>query len=205
MYPFVETIRIEGGSPHNLPYHQARMERTMRHFFPGAHVPLLKDELARTEWPQDGILKVHVEYSEQGILLVKAEGYHVRAIKKLRLIGCDDIDYTYKSADRRSLEQLARQKGDADEIIIVKHGLLTDTSYSNIALYDGTQWVTPRTPLLKGTMRQALLDEGLLTERDITPNDYMGYQKVSLINAMMPLGMLTITLPQCHHSRTCTD
>lgn len=188
MYPFVETIRIEDGVPHNLYYHQLRMERTMRRFFPHAPVPSLKEELNKTAWPSDTILKVHVEYSEQGMTLVKADEYHIRTIRKLRLVTCDDIDYTFKSADRSRLEQLVQQKGDADEIIIVKNGLLTDTSYSNIALYDGTEWVTPKTPLLKGTMRQSLLDRGVMVERDITSSDYLSYKKVSLINAMMPLG-----------------
>lgn len=188
MYPFVETIRIEVDSPQNLNYHQLRMERTMKRFFPNATIPLLKEELDKNAWPSDTILKVHVEYNGQGITLVKAEEYHIRTIRKLRLVTCDDIDYTYKSADRSCLEQLVQQKGDADEIIIVKNGLLTDTSYSNIALYDGTIWVTPKKPLLKGTMRQALLDQGLLTERDITASDYQSYKKVCLINAMMPLG-----------------
>lgn len=188
MYPFVETIRVEDGMPRNLRYHQERMERTMSRFFPNALVPSLESALDNSAWPPDKVMKVHVEYGGQGITLVRAEEYHIRTIRKLRLIPCDEIDYTYKSADRSRLEQLAGLKGDADEIIIVKNGLLTDTSYSNIALYDGTEWATPRRPLLRGTMRQALLDRGALTERDITPEDYKSYRLVSLINAMMPLG-----------------
>ena len=49
----------------------------------------------------------------------------------------------------------------------VKNGRLTDTSYSNIALFDGNRWVTPAHPLLKGTMRQSLIDKGLLKEKGI--------------------------------------
>lgn len=30
---------------------------------------------------------------------------------------------------------LAAQKGDCDEIIIIKNGLVTDTSFTNIAIY----------------------------------------------------------------------
>ena len=59
-------------------------------------------------------IKVHVEYDGQGITLVRADEYHMRAISSLRLVTCD------------------------------------------IALFDGTMWVTPKTPLLKGTMRQAM-------------------------------------------------
>lgn len=195
MYPFVETIRIEDGVPHNLYYHQLRMERTMRRFFPHASVPSLKEKLNKTAWPSDTIMKVHVEYSGQGITLVKAVEYHIRRIRKLRLVTCDDIDYAFKSVDRGRLEQLVQQNGDADEIIIVKNGLLTDTSYSNIALYDGTEWLTPKIPLLKGTMRQSLLDRGVIVERDITSSDYLSYKKVSLINAMMPLGRCECNIP----------
>ena len=83
---------------------------------------------------------------------------------------------------------MAAQRGDADEVVIVKNGLLTDTSYSNIALFDGQRWVTPRHPLLQGTMRQSLLDTGQLVERDIRDDEGGRYEKVSLINAMMPLG-----------------
>ena len=85
------------------------------------------------------------------------------------------------------LSRLLLQKGDADEIIIVKNGRLTDTSYSNIALFDGNRWVTPAHPLLKGTMRQSLIDKGLLEEKDIMAEDFPKYLEVRLINAMMPL------------------
>lgn len=53
---------------------------------------------------------------------------------------------------------------------------------------DGQRWVTPRQPLLRGTMRQSLLDTGQLVERDIRYDEWGCYEKVSLINAMMPLG-----------------
>lgn len=134
-----------------------------------------------------------MEYDGQGITLVRADEYRMRAISSLRLVTCNDIDYAYKSADR-SLEQLLGQRGNPDEIIIVRNGLLTDTSYSNIALFDWTMWVTPKTPLLKGTMRQAMLDKGLLVERDITPEYYRSCREVILINAMMPLGRCVVHL-----------
>lgn len=190
MCPFVETIRVEEGMPHNIGYHQQRMARTMRRFFPDAHVSSLATVLAARKWSADITWKVHVEYDASGITLVKADEYHIRHITRLRLVLCNDIDYAYKSADRRCLEALAAQRGEADEVVIVKNGLLTDTSYSNIALFDGSQWVTPRQPLLRGTMRQSLLDAGVLTEQDIKAEDWDHFRQVSLINAMMPLGRL---------------
>ena len=188
MYPFVETIRIEQGRPHHLMYHQQRLAATMARFFPGATVPLLANTLSPCDCPADKTWKVHVEYDGTGILLIRTEEYHIRTIRHLHLVYCDDISYAYKSADRRRLTALATLRGDADEVVIVRNGLLTDTSYSNIALFDGQSWVTPRRPLLRGTMRQSLLDTGQLVERDIRDDEWGRYEKVSLINAMMPLG-----------------
>lgn len=169
-------------------YHQQRLAATMARFYPGMPVPSLATVLSRRDWPADKTWKVHVEYDGSGITLVRADEYHIRTIKALRLVDCDDITYDYKSADRSRLAALAVLKVDADEVVIAKDGLLTDTSYSNIALFDGQQWVTPRRLLLKGTMRQSLLDTGQLRERDIRADEWRQYQKVSLINAMMPLG-----------------
>lgn len=194
MYPFVETIRVEEGVPHNIGYHQQRMARTMRRFFPDAPVPSLATVLAARKWPADITWKVHVEYDASGIILVKADEYHIRHITRLHLVVCDDIDYAYKSTDRRHLKALAAQRGTADEVIIVKNGLLTDTTYSNIALFDGYHWVTPRLPLLRGTMLQSLLDAGELTEQDIKAEDWDHFRQVSLINAMMPLGRLVCSI-----------
>ena len=147
MYPFVETIRIEQGVAQNLEYHQQRLAATMAHFFQGAPIPVLAEKLQEQEWPVDKTWKVHLEYDCNGILLMQSEEYHVRSIRSLKLISCDDIDYEYKSADRRKLAALTAMKGEADEVVIVRNGLLTDTSYSNIALFDGQHWVTPRLPL----------------------------------------------------------
>lgn len=83
---------------------------------------------------------------------------------------------------------MVAQKGNCDEIIIVKHGLLTDTSFTNLAIYDGNHWITPKRPLLLGTKRAALLDKGIIQEADITLNDLRNAVKVSLFNAMIEFG-----------------
>ena len=42
--------------------------------------------------------------------------------------------------------ELKKQQGDCDEILIIRDNHLTDTSYTNVALYDGQQWFTPLYP-----------------------------------------------------------
>ena len=129
-----------------------------------------------------------------GITGVKSEPYVMRRIRRLRLVEARDIDYTYKAADRRALEAMLALRGEADEVIIVRRALITDTSYSNLAFRSRGQWYTPATPLLRGTMRESLLACGLLREANITPADLPLYDAVCLINAMMPLGRMTLPI-----------
>lgn len=187
---FVETIKIKGGEAQAIAYHQERMERTLRQFFPSlcnaTSMPSLEKLVAPTA--DMDFYKARVVYGEQGVKDISYAAYAMREIRSLQVVENDAITYDYKSTDRSSLNALVAQKGDCDEIIIVKHGLLTDTSFTNLAIYDGNHWITPKRPLLLGTKRAALLDKGIIQEADITLNDLRNAVKVSLFNAMIEFG-----------------
>ena len=105
--------------------------------------------------------------------------YVPREIRSLRLVAADDeLDYHLKYADRSALARLLQRRDDCDEILIVRDGAITDTSYSNVAFFDGRKYVTPDTFLLNGTRRQYLLGTGVLTECRITPSDLGGFERV---------------------------
>jgi 4-amino-4-deoxychorismate lyase len=76
-------------------------------------------------------------------------------------------------------------KGTCDEVLIACDGYITDTSYSNVALFDGLEWVTPANPLLKGTQRAKLIASGLAKEKEVTISDLKQYKKLVLVNAML--------------------
>lgn len=121
-----------------------------------------------------------------------AAGYHIEfhpyapgKITTLRLIFDDTLHYSLKYTDRNELNTLYDQRGKCDDILIVQHGLLTDTSIANIALYLNGQWLTPRTPLLAGTTRARLIDEGVLFPADLSINDLSKARKIALMNAMV--------------------
>lgn len=77
------------------------------------------------------------------------------------------------------------QKQSCDDILIVKNGFVTDSSISNIIFFDGYKWVTPDTPLLKGTMRQFLLEAAEIKEETITVQNLTTFTSFRLINAML--------------------
>lgn len=56
----------------------------------------------------------------------------------------------------------------------------------------GHQWLTPAHPLLAGTKRAFLLDQGAITEKDLTPDDLMKAEKIRLFNAMIDFGEIEI-------------
>ena len=193
MCQYIETIRVIDGCVCNLAYHEQRMNRTRKEML-GLPEPLrIADLLKAVSLPME-CSKLRFVYDKKGIHDITCTPYTCREIRSLHLVYDDNISYPYKSTDRSALNELKKQQGDCDEILIVRNNHLTDTSYTNIALYDGEQWFTPSTPLLCGTMRQRLLDCGLLQEREIMVSDIPNYQYISLFNAMIPLGEVILTV-----------
>ncbi len=196
---FVETIKIKEGQAQAIAYHQERMERTIRHFFPSfgvASMPLLERLLAPKAHMD--FYKARVVYGESGVESIEYAPYSMREIHSLQVIEDDNITYNFKSTNRDCLNALAARKGSCDEVIIVKRGLVRDTSYTNVALYDGKLWLTPRQPLLLGTKRAYLLEKKLIQEADLTLDDLRKAQKVSLFNAMIELGEREVTIAHVH-------
>lgn len=192
---FVETIKILHGKTQSVAYHQARMERTLCHFFPSlcdASMPSLEDNVVPLK--DMNLYKARVVYGERGIETVEYSPYTMRSINSLQVVADDAIDYSYKSIDRTGLNALYAKKDNCDDIIIVKHGLVTDTSFTNLAIYDGHRWATPRQPLLMGTKRTFLLERSVIHETDITLQDLKQAQKISLFNAMIEFGEIVIPI-----------
>lgn len=197
MNQFVETIKLKEGKVMALPYHQARMEQTIRHFFPSlaaTAMPCLTDLI--TPKADMELFKCRVVYGSQGIETIEYAPYVMRSVKTLKVVTSDNIDYRYKSTDRSELNRLTTQKGECDDIIIVKNGLVTDTSFTNLAIFDGNQWLTPAHPLLAGTKRAFLLEQGEIREKDITLYDLRKAEKIRLFNAMIDFGEMEAQLSE---------
>jgi 4-amino-4-deoxychorismate lyase len=182
----LETVKIENGEVFNLPYHQKRCNRSRKELF-GLEEKL---DLSKyiTDIPSQGLYRCRIIYGE-ALHTVEYLPYLPKEINSLRIVP-STIDYHYKYLYRDDFNTLLKKNSDVDEILIEKEGLLTDTTISNIALYDGKTWFTPRIPLLKGTMRAKLIDEGFLKTRDITKKELSNYSQVALINAMIGFKIL---------------
>ncbi|MEN9849162.1 MAG: hypothetical protein RL368_1902 [Pseudomonadota bacterium] len=94
--------------------------------------------------------------------------------------------------NRDAINQFVAEKETADDVLFVKNGLITDTSIANVAFFNGTQWVTPRIPLLVGTTRARLLQSGKLHLMDITPTMLPSFEKMALCNAILGFCVLEL-------------
>jgi len=184
MCQLVESLKLRDGVIQNLEYHQSRMNRSMDELFPQASKINLEKVISIPENCASGVCKVRVLYGSSAEK-IEIEPYHFRTIQSLKVVHQESVDYHLKYTNRQILQELFARRGDCDDIIIIKNSLVTDSFAANLLFYDGEKWFTPTTPLLKGTKRQLLLDQGIIFEKEIREEDIRSYQKVGLINAMI--------------------
>ncbi|MDP4186193.1 MAG: aminotransferase class IV [Bacteroidota bacterium] len=185
MSQLIETIRLEDGIIYNQELHQERIKKSLYDLYNATSYPDITKILSNEVFPQEGLYKIRLIYNCKSTK-TECVPYTLRTVKKLKLIECSDIKYAYKWEDRKELNNLCSQKGDCDDILIVKNGLITDTSYTNIIFQDRNEWLTPSFPLLKGTQRQFLIQQGIIKEADIRIEDLGRFSRAGLINAMLP-------------------
>ncbi len=183
-----ETIKIFNGEIFNPHYHNRRMNNSRRKLFASQSEINLFSQIKIPKDFKLGLVRCRVIYSRE-IEKIEYFDYQPRKIDSLKIVECDDIIYDHKLLNRNKLEELKREnaKSDSQEILIVKNGMITDTSFSNVVLSDGTKWFTPSTPLLKGTKRASLIDSGLIYEQEISLKDLRNFTHIKLINAMIEL------------------
>ena len=183
---FLETIKIVDGEIFNLEYHQKRYEGVLE-ALGIKEIQKLEEFINPPEW---GLYRCRLVY-DIGNIEVTFHEYKKRDIATLKLIFENEIEYTHKSTAREDIDTLFEQREEGDDILIIKDLFVTDTSIANIAFYTHEgEWVTPKNPLLKGTTRARLLDEGKLTEADIKVHELRSFSKVALLNAMIEFDIL---------------
>jgi 4-amino-4-deoxychorismate lyase len=184
----LETIYLKDGQLQNIDYHNQRFNEARKVIFDNQETVDLRDLINIPEENKTGDFRCRVIY-ENEIESVNFIKYVQKEIKKIRMVDIGDWEYDYKYADRSFLNNLLENNTDVDEVIMVKNGFITDCTIANLAFYDGKNWFTPNTPLLKGTKRSQLLDKQMVTEKEITLSDLKNYEGVCLINCFRNLGL----------------
>ncbi len=186
MSNLIESIKVLDGTVYNVKYHQERIDYSVKKIFALDQGFSLDQFFKEAILPASGLHKCRIIYGKK-IVSFTIEPYVYNKVTSLKMVNADEISYDLKYEDRSALEALLKQKDDCDDILIVKNGLIADTSFSNILFYNGQEWLTPANPLLRGMQRQFLLDKGRIKEAEIRTSDFKKLTKVVLINAMNTL------------------
>lgn len=184
MYPLLETLRIENGQVKNLKFHKERLNTSFDTLF-GKEPAFELEKIIRAPVEfSKGRVKCRLLYGEKGYK-IEYSYYNPQKIDSLKLVFDNDIEYSLKFSNRKHLNLLWEGRRSCDDILIVKNGLVTDTSFSNVIFFDGTKWVTPDKPLLEGTCRQRLLEKNVLVSAPVSKEDLRRFESFKLINAMI--------------------
>ncbi|MCB4203432.1 aminotransferase class IV [Deferribacterales bacterium Es71-Z0220] len=155
----------------------------------------LKERLYLLNLPKYGLYKVKVIY-DRDVKVVEIAEYEKRKIDRLFAVFNDTINYRFKFLDRKCFDMC--QTESQAEFLFIKNGIVTDTTFSNVAFFDGRMWVTPSTFLLNGTKRQYYIDKNVLKVADVRLTDIAKYKNISLINAMLDLEDIVIDIKNIH-------
>jgi 4-amino-4-deoxychorismate lyase len=186
MFQFIESICCENKQLRNLEFHQTRFDRTRHDNFSDSQPIVLENII---QFPADLTnekYKVRIVYDRE-IQSIEFQPYTIKEINSIRLYEIDPkINYTYKYLDRWFFDEYLKES-QTDDLVLVKSNYITDGIYSNLVFFDGENWITPRSVLLKGTMREAMLQAGKIVEKNIKVSDLINFKSFKRINAMMNL------------------
>jgi 4-amino-4-deoxychorismate lyase len=149
----------------------------------------LEEHIQIPDWVGEGMYRCRLSYKIE-IEKIEFFEYQLKHPKIIELVEDTSIVYPYKFEDRSQFHKVLAENPHANDVCITHNGYLTDSTFANIAFFDGKDWLTPDTPLLNGTKRQKLLDKKILTIAPINVDDLNHFKQISLINAMRDLNIV---------------
>jgi 4-amino-4-deoxychorismate lyase len=170
MFQFIETICYEQGKFQQIDLHNKRCNRTRDHFFGLLPNLLIELYLNIPTHLKNQTVKCSVIYGIE-ITDLEYDLYQIRPVNSIQMINDNEIDYSFKYADRTKLNTLFQLRFQSDDILIVKDGLITDTFYANIIFNRNEKWYSLQNPLLLGTCLESYLQENRVTPALLHPTD----------------------------------
>lgn len=184
MSQFIESIRVVDGVIENLMHHQLRVDSTLKAFGAIENSIVLNTILAKIDIPNKGLYKLRISYGLDGNYQIRWLPYQFKTIASFALVAIQEQEYAFKFENRDWINKALMQSGK-EEMIMHHQGWIKDSSYANIVFYDGINWVTPEAPLLAGTQRAKLIQEGVIQTGPIHIEAIPAFQSFKLINAML--------------------
>ena len=198
MYPLFESLCIQNGKILNYKWHEKRFRKAyLKYFGKSAYFNLL-DQIKIPKEFKKGNVKLKVLYGKNG-RETQFEIYKLQKINTIRLVHVSSLIYPLKLTNREKLNSLYEQRRGCDDVIIVRDGQITDSSYANLIFFNGREWITPKHPLLKGTCRARLLANGKIKMATLGIQELKAFKGLKLINAMRDVDQELIPIDKILH------
>ena len=180
----LESIKIENRTIRNFPYHLYRMEKSLFDLYHSKKKFAFNAIQDHFQDLDENTYKLRILYNQK-VFKYEILPYFKPQIQSIKLVSASTVFYDYKYEDRSILNDLFLQRANADDILIVKNKLITDSLFCNVALLKKGEWFTPQSPLLNGTKRSYLIDQKKIIPIEITVDQLSQFEKISLFNAMI--------------------
>lgn len=189
----IESIKLQNGVFQRLKLHQKRVNKAFEICFPGKNLFNLTELLCSGTFPQEGIYKCRIVFDEnqQEIEILP---YIRREIKSLKLVDIQLDTSEFKPENRTEINAAFSKRANCDDVLLERNGFLTDTSYCNVAFYDGENWFTPTLPLIYGVNRAELIQTGKIIEKEIPVSELRNYKQIALFNALIEFGEILLDI-----------
>ena len=185
MCQFLETIKVKNKQPANLDWHQLRVNQTFKDHYPNIEVLNLIQVTKSIVVPDDSTYKLRIIYSQKDFQIELAK-YLPKKIEKIGVVKiADDFNYHYKFAERNYFNQLLSRYSEFDDLLLIKNGLITDSTYANLIFKNNNGLFTPTSPLLAGTARARMLASSIIKAQEISLSDLRNFSSFFLILSIL--------------------
>ncbi|SKB99930.1 4-amino-4-deoxychorismate lyase [Soonwooa buanensis] len=182
MLQFIESIKVEDQKIFLAELHQQRIIETFSHFEKDCRIDVL-EVFENLNHDEDGLYKFRLVYDLENNIKTQMLPYAISEIEDFELVTDDNLNYQFKYFDRKNFDHL-KQKSQADEVIILQNGNVTDTCFSNLLFLKDKTWYTPETYLLNGVQRQHLLKQNQIKSTAISVDNILEFSHFQIINAL---------------------
>lgn len=195
-FDLLESIRWEPGvSYFLLDRHLQRLAESAAYFdfsFDEMEVRRALDECAACLPPRPH--KVRLQLSREGIRTIQALPLEQHPLQRPLRLGRsrDPVDsrnpFLYHKTTHRAVYEAARAtRPECDDVLLWnERGEATESCVANLVVRMGGEWITPPVScgLLPGTLRGALIEQGVLRERRVTVAELAVAEEIYLINSV---------------------
>jgi para-aminobenzoate synthetase / 4-amino-4-deoxychorismate lyase len=192
-FELLETMLLEPDTGYYLlDYHIERIAKSARYFGWPFDERKLREMLSRL-LPVEKRFKVRLLLSSSGeikiqksVLLAKSTAIPILRIAQ-NSVHSDNIFLHHKTTHRSIYQAAQKNIKECDDIVLWNEfEQITETTICNIVLEKDNQMLTPQISagLLPGTMRQHLLDSGIIEEAVLSKDDLFNCDVVYVINSV---------------------